>query len=332
MKLRCRKVVEDEEFKPLKHYLLAWIAFLSWVTVLGFLRALMWVLAIRSSGKAPILVDINDRPLRKTPPQWGIWSIKMPIMEFLERSSIFSGFFVCVVRAGTWCPRLNLWGLWFIYTGECRASFTFIQAIHFHGLVTYNGPYMAGTRVSMSPSPPSDESKALIHLLYWGLWMLESRNRLSHSLHRLDFGDGGFGWLSPAPACFIHFLFSLISPIHFGSFTFATVQSAYITPWAFRKITASFGNTLGTYPIVEAYWPCTDHSSHNSGKSMHTLLSHSLMAAQHRIGGKRRYLLYKLCHLSVKSFTCSASCSSWSNSVALSSVLHKPIPFPVLRS
>lgn len=83
-----------------------------------------------------------------------------------------------------------------------------------HGLVTYNGPYLAGTRVSMSPSPPSDESKAPIHLWYWGLWMLESRNRLSHSLHRLNFGDGGFGWLSPAPACFIHFLFSMISPVH----------------------------------------------------------------------------------------------------------------------
>lgn len=196
MKLRCRKVVEDEEFKPLKHYLLAWIAFLSWVTVLGFLRALMWVLAIRSSGKAPILVDINDRPLRKTPSQWGIWSIKMPIMEFLERSSIFSGFFVCVVRAGTWCPRLNLWGLWFIYTGECRASFTFIQAIHFQGLVTYNGPYMAGTRVSMSPSPPSDESKALIHLLYWGLWMLEPGT--AYLIHFIDsilvMGDLG-GWV-----------------------------------------------------------------------------------------------------------------------------------------
>lgn len=84
----------------------------------------------------------------------------------------------------------------------------------FHGLVTYSGPYLARTRVSMSPSPPSDESNALIHLWYWGLWTPESRNRLSHSLHKLDFGEGGSGWSSPAPTCFIHFLFSMISPVH----------------------------------------------------------------------------------------------------------------------
>lgn len=48
-------------------YLIAWITFLSWVTVLGLLHAFMWMLAIRSSGKAPILVDINDWPFRNSP-------------------------------------------------------------------------------------------------------------------------------------------------------------------------------------------------------------------------------------------------------------------------
>lgn len=123
----------------------------------------------------------------------------------------------------------------------------------FHSLVTYTGPYLAGTSVSMSPSPLSDESKALIHLLYWGLWMLESQNRLSHSLHRLDYGEGGFGWLSPAPACFIiHFLLSMINPVHLDHSLLRQFNQYTSHPEHFARSQHFFWKYLGIYHISEA--------------------------------------------------------------------------------
>lgn len=207
-------------------YLLAWITFLSWVAVLGFLRALMWVLAITSSGKAPILVDINDRPF-KTLPQWGIWGMKMPITEFLERFNIFSGFFVFVVRVGTWCPQLNLC----YYDSSIPASVE-LHSPSFGKFISKSGDLQWAilgrdqvVHVAISPFRWVEGSHSFIVLR---TLMLESWNGLSHSLHRPDFGEGGI-WVESRTRLFHSLPILNDHPRKFGSFTFAIAQSAYIT-------------------------------------------------------------------------------------------------------
>lgn len=318
------KVVEDEEFKPLDIF--------TCMNCFSFLSDCTWI-PPRFDASAGYQVFWQGSnfgwyqwpAIKKTPPQRGIWSIKMPIMEFLERFSIFSGFFVFVVRAGTWCPRLNVWG----YDSSipaCRASFTFIQAIPF----TVWWPTVGHTWPG--PACPCRH----LHL--------QMSRRLSFT-----YCIGDFGCLSHKTAYLIHFIHSIMVEGDLGGWVphplvSFTSYSQWSTPyiWIIHFCDSSisihhilsisqdhslFWKYLGIYHIFEASWLCTDH---RSGKSMHTLLSHSLMAMQHRIGGKRRYLLYKPCHLSVTSFSCSTSCSSWSSSVSLSSVLHKPIHFSLL--
>lgn len=220
-------------------------------------------------------------------------------MEILERFSIFvvcywGGYVVFSVKSP---------GLRFIYTGECRASFTSIRAIHFMVL----WPTMAMSHSWPGPvwpmSPPFQMNWMLSftfgegHLSAWSppLILFTSQDR---------FWWRGLGCLSAASACFIHFIsesFSLISSVHLDHSLLQQLIQTSITPRAFRKIPAALGKSSELIIALRYTGFALIHSSHNSGKSMYILLSHSLLATQHRIGGKRRCLLWKPCHLSVTS-------------------------------
>lgn len=162
-------------------------------------------------------------------------------MEILKRFSIF----VVCYWGGYVVFSAKSPGLRFIYTGECRASFTSIRAIHFMVL----WPTMAMSHSWPGPvwpmSPPFQMNWMLSftfgegHLSAWSppLILFTSQDR---------FWWRGLGCLSAASACFIHFIsesFSLISSVHLDHSLLQQLIQTSITPRAFRKIPASLGKS-----------------------------------------------------------------------------------------
>lgn len=186
------------------------------------------------------------KKLPKTRDLETVTRIKISTMETLEIFSIFA--VCCVSRSGGHVvSSIKSLGLWFILPASVEphsppfGQFTSRSCDLQWAIVGLD----QGVHVTISPFRWVEGSHSLLVLGTLGAWVPQP---LSHSLHRLDFVEGNLGCLTRLFHSLHMWIFLNDQLRTFGSFTLATVQSAYITHREFRKNTASFRKTLE--PII----------------------------------------------------------------------------------